>query len=450
MRLARARRRILVALAASLWSVAFVAEQSARADSGSQERDSQDKTRPRRRSELSKEEREELAKAAKRTVSPRNNKILIQARDFLLAQDYAKALEAIDRINIKRANAYERALTYRTRGYIAHGQEKYDEAIGHLRQAISEDGLSRSDHADVLFQIATIYNSQAKWREAVATLKEWFAVAEQPGSAAYIQLALAYYQLNDLDAALDAAKKGVALAEVPQQPWLQLLLALHLVRQNYSEATPVLVRLLTLYPKAGATYWIQLATLYGLQEDIPRALAVLELAHRQDLLTLDRDLRRLAQLSLSQDMPIRSVRVIEASLESKRMEADAAAYELLGNSWILARESANAEPPLARAAELSPKGNLYLRLAQVLMLHERWSDAATALRQAVAKGGIDDPSSADLLLGITYYNSRNPAEARSWFTRARRSEKMRASADSWIRHIDVELQGAQTSASSSG
>jgi tetratricopeptide (TPR) repeat protein len=239
-------------------------------------------------------------------------------------------------------------------------------------------------------------------------------------------------------------------ADTPQQPWLQLLLAIYLTRQDYAAATPVLVDLITHHPKIGASYWLQLSALYGIQEDIPRALAVLELAYRQGLVTQDRDLRRLAQLSQSGDMPLRAVRVLEDRIASKQIKSDVAAYELLGNSWILAREPQKGAEALARAAELSPKGNLYVRLAQVLLQNEQWLQAVEALQSAVAKGGLDDPPKADLLLGIAYYNADRIAEARSSFIRARQAEKMRASADAWLEHIDRELESERSRAVSLG
>ena len=98
----------------------------------------------------------------------------------------------------------------------------------------------------------------------------------------------------------------------------------------------------------GKAYWIQLATLYGVQKDIPRALAVMQLAHRQKLLDEDANVRRLASLLQSEDIPIRSVHVLEQGFEQKVLKEEATSYELLGNSWILAREADKAEPVARR------------------------------------------------------------------------------------------------------
>ena len=203
---------------------------------------------------------------------------------------------------------------------------------------------------------------------------------------------------------------------------------------------PVLVQLLTRYPEVGKAYWLQLATLYGVQKDIPRALAVMQLAHRRKLLDEDANVRRLASLLQSEDIPIRSVHVLEQGFEQKVLKEDDTSFEMLGNSWILARESDKAEPALQKAAELSPKGALYIRLGQVRLLKENYDAAIVAIKNGLAKGGIDDPGQAEQLLGIAYYNAGKLGEARTWFAKSCRSEKARPASEAWLKHIDEEIQ----------
>jgi tetratricopeptide (TPR) repeat protein len=371
-------------------------------------------------------------------VQPRTARIFGKAQEHLLAERLDEAQEVIDKFNPKRANPYERALASRIRAYIAHGRGDPQAAAALLREAIAEDALPRADRADVLYQIAQLEASQEKWSEVVTTLGEWFETAEAPGAAAYFLLGLAYYQLRDLDAALEPARKAVELAETPEQSQLQLLLAVHLSKQDYAGATPVLLDLLSRYPEAGKNYWLQLATLYGIQDDVPRALAVMELAHRKGLVKEDRELRRLVEISLSQGLPVRAAELAEKAIDQQQMQSDTEAYELVANSWILAREAPRARSALERAADLSPDGELYVRLGQLLIVEEEWEGAVQTLEKAMAKGGLEDPSQVQLLLGIAHYSAARVAEARRWFTRARQSESSRAAASGWLEYIDGE------------
>jgi tetratricopeptide (TPR) repeat protein len=395
------------------------------------------------------EYQEELA-AQHRTLRRRIARYLQRASQLMLAEKYDEAGKLLARLGPRRLSAYERALVYRTQAYVAYGQGNQAGAVALLRKSLDEDILSRQDTADVLFRIAQLQSIQREWPQVVETMQEWFQTTANPGPQGYYQLGLAYFELKNFDTALEPARKAVEIAEIPQQSWLQLLLAVHLNRREYAAATPVLMNLLTQYPDMGASYWLQLSALYGIQQDIPRALAVLEVAHRKGVVTEDRDLRRLAQLSQAQDMPIRAVAVLEEGLANRQIEPDVGAYELLANSWVLARESEKGEDALEHAAQLAPKGDLYLRLAQVMLQNEQWKQAAVALQSAVAKGGLEDPSNADLLLGIAYYKEDRLADARRSFDRARQGDKTRASANAWIEQVDHQLRTGRGRATSIG
>jgi tetratricopeptide (TPR) repeat protein len=377
---------------------------------------------------------------AQRTMGRRTTRFISKASQLFTDKKYDESDAVLARLSPKRLNPYERAMVYKYQAYNAYGKEQVPTAIELLRKALAEKILTKQDSQDILFQIAQMQMGKDQFEDAIATLKEWFASADKPGASAYFTMAIAYYQLRNLDEAIEPAKKAIELSENPQQGWLQLLLAIYLTKEDYAAATPVLVDLVTRYPGVGKGYWIQLATLYGVQKDIPRALAVMQLAYRQKLLDEDANVRKLASLLQSEDIPIRSVKVLQEGFEKKVLKEDENAFELLGNSYILAREADKAEPSLQKAAELSTKGTLFVRLGQVRLLKEDYKGAQAALKSALEKGGLDDPGAVELLIGISCYNAGQVREARPWFEKSKRSEKSRPSSEAWLKHIDEELQ----------
>jgi hypothetical protein len=394
-----------------------------------------------------KQEREEKLKYA---TKPHNARTFAKAREHLDASRYAEAEKALGRLSWSRLTPHERAQAERLRGYIAYGQAQNDVAIERLGTSLAEDALPPADQADVLFQIAQIQAVERRWQDVIATLEQWFEIVERPSSAAYFLMALSHYQLQDVDAALLPAKKAVQIAKTPQPAWLQLLLAIHLTRKDYAAATPVLDQMIALYPNTGKDYWLQLSALHGVREDQARALAVLEVAHRKGVLTDDRDLLRLLQLTLARGIPYRAAEIFETQMAADHFQEDPEALELLSAAWILAREVPKAEEPLARAAELVAKGELYVRLAQIQMLQEEWGEAAVTLRKALAKGGLREPAQAQLLLGIAYYNDRDLREARAWFAHAQQSGATREQAQTWLEHIDREIDAERAATGTAG
>jgi tetratricopeptide (TPR) repeat protein len=371
------------------------------------------------------------------TVDERTGKRMAEALELLQAERYPEAREALGKLRMGSLNPFEKAQVLRIQAFIAYGDGQLGEARELLEQALAQDVLDVEEQAAIRFQIAQLYLAEERWRDVVTNLEQWFSMVESPNSSAYYLLAIAYYQLEDLDSALPPALKALEVAEVPQEGWLQLVLALRLTRKEYAEAVPLLEQLIHRYPKK--IYWIQLSTVHGALGSYEEALIPLQLAYSQGLLTEDEALRRLSQLLLFLDLPYRAAVVLEGGLEEGSVEPDAAAYEQLSNSWIAAREYEKAAAPLARAAELSEGGDLYVRLAQVHIQREKWSEAAEALRRALDKGELANQGDAQLLMGIAYYSQKEPQQALRWFARARQHEATRQEAEVWVRYIEREL-----------
>jgi hypothetical protein len=391
-----------------------------------------------------KSKREIAEERAKYATDARTSRILGKAREALAADRSEEVKRQLDRLRLDRLNTAGRAQANRLYGYLAYGQQQNVAAIDHLQKSLAEDGLPPADRADVLFQVAQIQGAERRWKDALATLDAWFAIVEKPNSVGYFLQAVSHYQLDDLDAALLPATKAVQIASKPQSPWLQLLLAIHLTKKDYVAAAPVLTQLIELYPEVGKGYWVQLSALYGAMDNHERALAVMEVAYRKGLLTEDRDLRRLVQLMLFQQVPERAAKIVEVELANGRLRQDSESLELLSSAWLLAREAEKAEEPLARAAELAPKGDLFVRLAQVQFVQEEYTKAAHSLRKALDKGGLADPGGAQLLLGITYFNDERLDEARTWFARAQGSPTTRKQARTWLEHVEREREKGDT------
>jgi len=128
--------------------------------------------------------------------------------------------------------------------------------------------------------------------------------------------------------------------------------------------------------------------------------------------------------------------VLEKGLAEKIIEDDAEHWELLGDSWLHAREYDEALEPLQRAAKLSEDGNLYVRIAQVHMERDESREALAALEKGLSKGNLDNPGNAYLLLGITHTSAKRYAAARKALAKAGKYEKSRKAARDWMKHLE--------------
>ncbi|MGH0029840.1 MAG: tetratricopeptide repeat protein [Myxococcota bacterium] len=373
-------------------------------------------------------------------VRPRIGRYLKAAGEAMDEESPAAARALLAKLNVNRMNAHEKARIFRLEAYIAYLDGDPKGAIDAFQRVLAQEILAPKDEVGIRFSIAQLYGGLQDWDNTIKAVDEWSRWATEPNPMGYYLKAIAYFQKEDTELAIENAEAAVDLIEEPKESWLQLLAALYIGKEDYDSATPVLEELVLRFPKK--IYWVQLSLIYGARDRYPRSLAVQQVAYAQGLLTEDKELRRLARSYVFADLPYPAAKVIEKGIADGIIEADQEAFELLANSWIASREYDRSLPPLQRAAELSEDGNLFVRLGQVHLQREEWDLAAANLRKGLERGSLDAPGTALLLLGISTYNDGRPGEARSFFNRARQHEKSKKAAAGWITHLDNEARAA--------
>ena len=383
--------------------------------------------------ELAKERRK---RSSFYPISNRVSRYLAAASEAMAEDDNDGATSLLERLNPERLNPYERAYVFRLMAYAYYTTAEYAAAIEYFDKVLDQEAVSVTDEARVRFNIVQLNAALQDWREVVRTTNVWFHFAFEPNPLAFYLLAIAHYQLEEIEDAIIYAGTAIDLSPEPQESWLQLLAALYVQNQDYASAAPVFEELVMRFPKK--QYWVQLSLIYGARDNFRHSLAVQQIAYLQGFLTKDDELRRFARSYLYASLPHQAALILDEGLRDGSIDPESDAYTLLANSWIQAREFERSLEPLMKAALLADNGNLYVRLGQVHMQREEWPAAVNLLHQAIDKGGLDSPGMAQLLLGISYYNNDRVDSARSSFAHARKHEKTRKQASDWIAHIDNE------------
>jgi tetratricopeptide (TPR) repeat protein len=369
---------------------------------------------------------------------------LERAQKALAEEDLDASLAALDEMRKnERLTPYEQALMWQTYGYVHSSREEYELAATDFENCLAAEGLPEDAALNSRYNLAQLYLMLDRYADAIPLLEEWFDKSQNPSPAAYYAMAVAYLQTDNREKALRYAKQAVGKALEPKEPWLALLLSFHLEDQAYAEAAVLLEQLAARFPKK--VYWTQLSAVYSALDDSRRALAALEVAYRQNALTEEGDLVRLAQLYFFNGIPYEAARVLERGMGEGVITPDADSWELLANSWLYAQERRRAAGPLERAAALSDKGDLYVRVAQLRLEDEKWSEAAAALQAAFRKGHLQDPGTAHLMFGIATAGAQKWDEAARALEHAQGYEKTEKAATAWLAHLAKEKEIAQAS-----
>jgi len=392
-----------------------------------------------------KKKKDDKDKGKSFTVTEQMNKRLTAAHEALEAEQYQAAAVILTELEkrSKRLNSYERAIVFQMLGMTEAAQDKYETALVYLEKCLSEDALPHGAIVSTRFMIAQLYMATEEFEKAVVALKKWFKEVETPNGNAYYILAAAYYQLDQIKNAIVPAETAIKVSKKPKPPWLQLLVGLYYETKQYPKAVKPLEMLIMIDPKK--SYWTQLSSLYAHLEQEEKSLAIMQLAYAQDYLTKDSDLRALAQLYLYHNLPYRAGLVLEKAAADDSVEKTPAYWEMLANSWLLARETERAFEPLRTGAEVSEGGSLYARLGQLFIEREEWVKASKALDKAIAKGDLHDEHTTHLLLAISLYHQKKYSAARKQLRFARNSETetLRNSARQWLLMVDREVQALE-------
>lgn len=370
---------------------------------------------------------------------------LTAAHDAMGAERLDEALAELEELRAnENLNSHERAMMWQTFGYLHGTAGRQDEAIRSFRACLEADGLPATAHLSVLTNLAQLQLMEGEYDAAIASFNRWFEQAPKLGAeptperAANLRymLALAYAQAGRHSEALPHILASLENTPNPNEGRLQLLSAIYFRLESYPELVPVLRKLTTHFPKKA--YWMQLSAIYAELDRLGEALAVQETVFEQGMFDQQREYLTLARLLLHHGVPFEAAQVIEKGIGKGQVGDDPEVWDTLASSYLQAREYDRAVRPLEQSAKRAKDGEAYLRLGEVYLTRQKWSEAGDALVRGIGKGGLRNTARAHLLLGIARVNTKHLDDAESAFAAAARSKDLEGAARQWLQHVERE------------
>jgi len=344
-------------------------------------------------------------------------KPLKAAQDDLQKGSYDAALQELDKADaLPKKSAYAQYLIDEMRGF-AYVRTKQYPAAAKAMEAELTSGYAPADQvrtltvalAQLSYQIRN-YDKAIQYGEQ-AIDKGW-ADAQMP-----TLVGQAYYLKGDWNGVVRFEKSQIAADEQrglapPDQP-LQLLLSACIKLNSQDCENDALQQLVVYHPKPA--YWQQL--LYSMFKSVKsdrNLLQTYRLASDVDVLKRPEDFTDFAQLAIEAGSPGEAEQIIEKG-QQENIFPDARtrgkAARLLEDAK---RAAARDQASLAKNAEeaaLAKNGNQDVGLGLAYYGYQQYDKAIQALKQGIAKGGLKDPSSAHLLLGIAQLKAGDKSAA---------------------------------------
>ncbi len=381
------------------------------------------------------------AKEAVVGMNKRTYDTLNEVQIFMEAEQWDEALAALEVMGKRKLSGYETAHMLNMYGFIYYSMGNNEKALEHFDLALQQEGLPNSQIRGLLNSSAQVSLSIGDYPAAEGYAKRLLeAEIEAPQPLSQVLLAQAYVGQERWADAEGPLKTALAMLEAsgatPRENWMVMLSSIYHAQEKYEEMRDLLYEVVKLYPRE--RYILNLAALNGQLGEPQKQLALIESLEEDGRVVKSFHFVTLANLFLSQGVPVKAARLLEREIENGRVPDTRQNLELTSQAWYLAGEEARAIPPLMVAAQKEQSGKLYLRIARLHMDLYQWDQAESAARQALAMENLEEPGDAWLLIGMALARANELEAARTAFVQASGYDSSVKWAKQWMRFVETE------------
>ena len=354
---------------------------------------------------------------------------------------YAEAGRKLEKLRKSPGlSPYERAQVWNLSAYIHYLKNDYRKAAQAYEQVLKQSGLPPALMQSSLKTLSQLSLINENYTRAISAAKALLKLLKQPDANTLMLIGQAHYSLQQYPKARTLVRQAITLVrqqrKIPQESWLQLLNGIYHHLNDYRAMVKVLKELIRYYPDS--QYLRTLAGVYSELGHSKKQLAVTEALYENGKLNRPDELKNLASLYLTHQLPYKAAKLLQTSLNKQRLKAEPGILKLLAQAWTLAGDDAKAIAPLQQAAALSQDGELYRRLGHAYFNLGNWQQAERVLETALQQKQLKDRSGTRVLLGMSRYRLKHYEAAKKTFKRAAKDPRMQKLAKQWIAFIDRE------------
>lgn len=366
-------------------------------------------------------------------VGPSVGKKVGKAFELYSADDIDGALAIL--LDVRTKKTYDTAYLSYFIGqmYAAKGKEEKN-SIEYLSKAVDADVLNTPDQAGGLKLIADLQLQTQDYANAVKHYQAWMDFTGKEDGNTWFKIAQCYYQLKELGKVIAPANKAIALqkAKPKQNPYILKIASYH-ERKMYQKGVNVLEAVVQVFPEE-KRWWTQLGMFYMLVENYPKALATLQLAYKQGYLEKASEIKTLANLYQSNEIPYQAALLLEKHIASGLIKRDDQNVSRLANAWHAAQQIDKAAKYYGELAKMTGKAKHYRKTGMLLKQDEQFSKAIVAFKKALDKGE-KSKGRIQMALAESYFYLGKYKKAYAAIKKAMKDPKTRRGAKGWVSFI---------------
>lgn len=388
-------------------------------------------------SESAAAEAQEKKKRPTQLVGPSVGKKVARAFDLYSVDDIAGALVIL--LDIDASKDYDKAYVARFIAVMYAQKGEAIKSIQYLKQAVAPDILNEGDHGQALKLLGDLQMQEKQYKEALVNYTAWMDFTGQSDGNTWVKIGQIYSELKQLDKVIVPADKAIAAFgdKHNQNPYV-LKIQSYYERKMFNEAVDVLETVLQVFPE-NKTWWTQLGMFYLLIEDYERGLAVLDLSYKQGFLDKESQIKTLASLYSSNQIPVKAARILEKHIDSGLVKRDDKNLSSLANAWHAAQHIDKAAKYYGEVAKMTNDAKHFRKQGMLLKQDEQFKAAVTALNKALELGASGE-GRIQMSIAESHFYLEQYKKAYAAIQKAMKDPKVRRAAKGWVSFIKDTAQ----------
>ncbi|RLA03648.1 MAG: hypothetical protein DRQ47_04775 [Gammaproteobacteria bacterium] len=317
-------------------------------------------------------------------------------------------------------------------------QGEYKKAAEYFEKSLAAEGLADAVNQQILLQLSKIYLLLTDYKQALITLERAKKNLTEVPFELTILTAQAQYGMSDYLGISETLEPAFEKRQQLNESQLKQMLALYHNSSHYHLSIKILQQLLQQHSDV-SDYWLQLTSIYLMQNQYKNALDQLALARQKKIYFRESDLLLLTDLYLLNKAPEQGAKLLQQAIENNEIEDKVELQNKLFNLWLQARENKFAIAAAQRSLQLAPDTELSLSLAGLQMDERQWQQMNQTMLQSCTKV-LEDKyvSKANLLLGISQFKLGDKEAARRSLINATLIGGSGDKARQWLKFIQAK------------
>ncbi len=371
-------------------------------------------------------------------------KRFLNAVDSITNERFDEAMERFTSLYERsKEGTYDRAAVAQNFSNLYMMKEDYDTALKYQMEAVETKALPIDAEINLLYNMAYIRLMREQWDLALELIERWFKNTTKENPDAYTLIASAYYGKKDYKKAICPAKFAIEknTSKPPQKAQFDLLLAAHWELKDVKGAAKINKQMVGLFPQE-IGLWTQLASMYSQLNRSQEALAVQDIAYRNNMLTKDSHIMSLSGMFAMEGIPYKSAEIVEKAIKDKFVEDNEKNWKYVASMFRNAREQKLAAEGYGKAGEHADTGEHFVTQGQILWEIDSNKEAIEALTKGIQKGGLTGKQTGNAYLtrGAAKFNLKRYQDALADMEVAKKYKESRKTAAQWENFIKSQMQ----------